>query len=80
LTLIIILVILVTMKLKEYLKTSSNEELAEKIGSTANYVHLLKYNQRRPSPELALKIEKATGGKVTVLELLYPTPYSQEAA
>jgi hypothetical protein len=26
----------------------------------------------RPSPEMALRIEKATGGKVDRLELLYP--------
>ena len=60
------------MKLNIYLKRKDREKFAGLIGTTKNYVNLLACGSRRPSPELALKIEKATDGKVTVLELLLP--------
>jgi DNA-binding transcriptional regulator YdaS (Cro superfamily) len=63
-------------KLNIYLKGKSREEFAAKIGTTFNYVNLLAAGARRPSPELALKIEKATGGKVTRDEVLFPELYS----
>jgi hypothetical protein len=31
-----------------------------------------------PSPDTALRIQEATGGAVTVMELLYPTPKETE--
>lgn len=60
------------MELKTYLKNKSRVDFAQLIGTTKNYVNLLVCNQRRPSPELALRIEQATGGQVSRLELLYP--------
>lgn len=36
--------------------------------------------QRRPSPELAVIIEKATSGAVNRLELLYPDEYEKKRA
>lgn len=60
------------MKLKEFLKNKNREQFAKIIHTTKNYVDQLCAEIRRPSPELALKIEKATGKEVTVLELLYP--------
>ena len=61
------------MKLKTYLKGKNDSDFSAEIGTTPNYLFQLKYNKRRrPSPALALKIEKATGGQVTVMELLFP--------
>ena len=60
------------MRLKDYLKGKDREEFAKEIGTTKNYLNLLVCNSRRPSPELAQKIEQATNGAVTRMELLYP--------
>ncbi|MCK4828582.1 helix-turn-helix domain-containing protein [bacterium] len=65
------------MRLKDYLKGKDRKEFAEQIGTTKNYVNLLVCNSRRPSPELALKIEQATNGAVNKLELLYPSPINE---
>jgi len=59
-------------KLNAFLKGKSREDFAKKVGTTKNYINLLVTDQRRPSPGLALRIQNATGGHVTVLELLYP--------
>lgn len=58
--------------LKNYLKGRNREEFASRIGTTKNYVNLLVTGARRPSPDLALRIQEATDGNVTVWELLYP--------
>jgi len=60
------------MKLNKYLKGKDRVKFAAAIGTTKNYVSLLACGSRRPSPELAQKIEKATNGEVTFLELLHP--------
>ena len=60
------------MRLKDYLKGKDRKKFAEQIGTTKNYLNLLVCNSRRPSPELALEIEKETKGAVTCMELLYP--------
>ena len=60
------------MKLNIYLKRKDREKFAGLIGTTKNYVNLLACGSRRPSPELAEKIEKATKGKVSFRELLLP--------
>lgn len=62
-------------RLKLYLKGKSRLVFAEQIGTTKNYVNLLAANFRRPSPELALKIEKATNGEITRDMLLFPELY-----
>jgi len=63
------------MNLKMYLPRGCREEFAREIGTTKNYLNLLVCHQRRPSPELALKIEKATKGAVTRDELIFPELY-----
>lgn len=61
------------MTLQEYLliKSMSQREFAKKIGVSESYMSLLINCERRPSPQLALAIEKATEGKVNRIEMLY---------
>jgi len=66
------------MNLKDYLKSKDKSKFAKQIGTTKNYLNLLIYGIRRPSPELAKKIEEATHGKVSRWELLYPEEYITE--
>lgn len=47
-------------------------DLASKVGVDRSYIIRLMNGQRRPSPEVALAIERATNGMVTRMELLYP--------
>lgn len=51
----------------------SNKELAERLCVHFSYItHLYNDQKRKPSPVLALRIQEATGGAVTVMELLFP--------
>lgn len=49
--------------LKEYMENTktTEKELSEKLGISVSYVNLIKNGERRPSPELAEKIEALTG-------------------
>ncbi len=49
--------------LKEYMEHTGTKEseMAEKLGISASYVNLIKNGERRPSPQLAEKIEAVTG-------------------
>jgi len=47
----------------------AKKEMAEYLGITPTWLGLLLNGTRRPSPELAKKIEKATQGLVTAKEL-----------
>jgi DNA-binding transcriptional regulator YdaS (Cro superfamily) len=62
------------MKLTDWQKKKkvSNKELAEKVKIHVSLLTHMKNGRRRPSPDLALRIEKATGGAVSIRELLYP--------
>jgi len=62
------------MNLSEWQKNTgvSNGDLSKILGVHFSYITHLNANRRRPSPELALKIQQATGGQVTVMELLFP--------
>ncbi len=60
------------MDLKQFLKGKDRKNFATQIGTTKNYINLLACRNRRPSPDLALRIEEATGGAVSRMELLYP--------
>jgi DNA-binding transcriptional regulator YdaS (Cro superfamily) len=63
----------VLMKLNEFLKNKNRKEFAGKVGTTENYVNNLCSNSRYvPGRKLALRIEEASGGAVTIKELLYP--------
>ena len=60
------------MNLKQYFKDEpygAKKEMAEHLGITPTGLGLLLRKARRPSPELAKKIEKATQGLVTKKEL-----------
>ena len=55
------------MTLKEYFKTEpmgAVNEMAEYLGITPTWLSLLIHGHKRPSAELAIKIEKATEGLV----------------
>jgi DNA-binding transcriptional regulator YdaS (Cro superfamily) len=60
------------MDLKQYLKGKDRNNFATQLGTTKNYINLLVCRARRPSPDLALRIEEATGGAVSRMDLLYP--------
>ena len=62
------------MKLKLYLdiRGKSMTEFAQETGLTLSYISRIIAGNRRPSPQVAAQIEKATKGKVSRLELLYP--------
>lgn len=62
------------MKLTEWQKANNlkNKDLAALFSVDESYITLLLKGQRRPSPELAAQIEKATKLAVSRMELLYP--------
>ena len=53
-------------------KITNQRNLAKTVG--VHYIHLnaVLRGRVRPSPSLALRIEEATDGQVTRMELLYP--------
>jgi len=56
-----------TMTLKDYFKTEpmgAVNEMAAHLGITPTWLSLLIHERKRPSPELAIRIEKATQGLV----------------
>jgi DNA-binding transcriptional regulator YdaS (Cro superfamily) len=60
------------MNLKQYFSEEpygAKKEMAEYLGITPTWLGLLIRKARRPSPELAKKIEKATSSLVTAKEL-----------
>jgi len=62
------------MKLSEYLSENKIKlsRFAEDAGLKQPYASLIKNGHKRPSPDVALRIEQATGGSVTLRELLFP--------
>lgn len=67
------------MNLRDFLKRNglTHGGFGKTVGLSQGYVSLLVGGKRRPSPDIALRIEKATGGAVTKESLLWP---DQEAA
>jgi DNA-binding transcriptional regulator YdaS (Cro superfamily) len=60
------------MNLKQYFKDEpygAKKEMAEYLGITPTWLGLIMRKARRPSPELAKRIERATGKLVTAKEL-----------
>ena len=60
------------MHLKQYFKGEpygAKKEMADHLGITLTWLGILMKKKRRPSPELAKRIEKATQGLVTAKEL-----------
>lgn len=69
------------MLLKQYLKGKNRELFAAKVGTTKNYINLLACGARRPSPDLALRIEAESMGQVTLRELIsVPVKHKMGAA
>ena len=69
------------MLLKQYLKGKNRELFAAKVGTTKNYINLLACGARRPSPDLALRIEAESMGQVTLRELIsVPAKHKMGAA
>ncbi len=62
------------MKLKKYLDKCSikNSHFAKRVGVSPAFITYILQGKKRPSPEVAKKIEEATHGMVTRMELLYP--------
>ena len=62
------------MKLKDYLTQNdiSHARFAEIVGCSQSHISLICSRKRYPSRLVALKIEQATEGDVTAMELLYP--------
>ena len=60
------------MNLRQYFKDEpygAKKEMADHLGITLTWLGILMNKKRRPSPELAKRIEKATQGLVTAKEL-----------
>lgn len=66
------------MQLKEYIKSNGIRiiDFSHNVGCGQPMMSMIHNGKRRPSPDLALKIERATGGAVTRDELLFPELYS----
>lgn len=56
--------------IKKY--TFKQRELAKTLKMNPVYLNAVLRGRSRPSPDLALRIQEATGGAITVMELLYP--------
>lgn len=69
------------MKLSEYLKSKNmtGQQFADVVGCGQPMISLMTNGERRPSPELALRIEQVTNGAVTLRELLFPQGEPQES-
>lgn len=70
---------LCAMKLSEYLKKRkiTQAKLAIATGCSKAHISQICRFGRRPSPDVAARISDATGGEVSVLDLLYPSSSSQ---
>ena len=67
------------MNLKEYLDERDRRMFAEKVGISYGYLRLLVSYHKMPSRKLAAKISQATGGSVSIKELLYPDGIPRKA-
>lgn len=68
------------MKLTDWLKSSGMTqcEFANLLGVHESHVSRFMRGERRPSPDLALRIEVVTSGAVSRMALLYPEPVECE--
>lgn len=60
------------MTLKDYLTEASEtiDAFAKRVEASPGMIHKIVYRQRQPSLSLAARIEAATEGKVTPLDML----------
>ena len=70
------------MKLSTYLSDNSITllDFSVLVDCSVSMLYHINSGARRPSPDLAFKIEQATGGQVTRDELLFPELYQEQAA
>jgi hypothetical protein len=62
------------MELKDYLRKNhfKLKHFCESHELEYGYLRHIANKRKRPSPDMALKIEQATNGEVSRMELLYP--------
>lgn len=67
------------MKLREWMfrKEKKISDLAREINVNRSQLNQIVLGKRKPNPQLAAKIEKATNGEVTLRELLFPEEYKE---
>ena len=65
------------MDLKTYLKGKNRSEFARSVKTSVHYINNLCQNSGQIGKTLALRIEEATHGAVTRMELLYPEEKEQ---
>lgn len=65
-----------SMELKTYLKDTTDEAFATKLGCSQSQVNRLRHGKAHPSKEMVEKIHIATGGAVTAADwyVLPPMP------
>lgn len=68
------------MNLREWLfrNKTSVTDFAKKVEVSRTHLNLISCGVRKPSPELAKRIEKATKGKVTKEEVLFPEDFPEK--
>jgi transcriptional regulator with XRE-family HTH domain len=70
------------MKLLAYLAQEKIKprEFAERVGISQPFMSRLLHGQRRPGGQLAMKIEEATGGNVTLRDFYTSNDIAENAA
>ncbi len=70
------------MDLRAYMKLAKIRQLdlARVLGCAQSTISQIISGKRRPSPELALRIEEATGGAVRAAELVFGKAAEKDAA
>jgi len=56
----------------------SQEDLAKLVGVTRAYIAHIENGIRKPSPDVALEIERATNGEIKAEWLIFPERYKNE--
>jgi transcriptional regulator with XRE-family HTH domain len=61
------------MKLKQYISEGHTlEKVSKKAAVSCAFLSMIANGKRRPSPEVAVRIQSATDGMVTAIELVFP--------
>lgn len=66
------------MNLQHYLKQHRGQaarDLAQATGTSVGYLREISYGLRRPSAEMALKLERASGGLITARDIRPDLPW-----
>lgn len=70
------------MKLRQYMtdRGVSDADMAQLVGLSAFGIRKLKYGERNPSIDVALRIQDVTGGLVTIADLQKDAPRPSETS